>query len=422
MSRIVTEAVKKEKRSLLILFAVALIIRLFFVITFDYVIPENDAGGYDQVAQNILNGKGIFFKGQYSLFSPLYPVFLSIIYAIFGHSYHWVLIIQAIISSLTCLAVYFIAKKLIKDRTWAFIAGLFSCFYLDMILITVPLLAECLFTFLFSLGVLFLLKTEEAPKLSNKIIGGIILGLAVLTRPVVMLLPAFILVWLFLKYRSVKAVVSRSFVYFLFFCLTVAPWTMRNYIIHHAFVPVTIQSGRVFWGSHNPSANGGYFSVWTQKGFSAPQGSTEIERDRQGFKEGLKFLKSRTFLQNAKLVFLKIWWFLFPLSPVVYYKYDLTFVLLLPFFVIGIWHLRKSNSLLLYIMANFLLAVMIFYGHPRLRAPASPFIIVLGIAGLKYCYDRFKDKAFFSFVTSGWILFNLGIFISHAVFNFKFLH
>ncbi len=422
MSCIVTEAVKKEKRLLLILFAVALIIRLFFVITFKYAIPENDAGGYDQVALGILNGKGIFFKGLYSLFPPLYPIFLSIIYAIFGHSYHWALIIQVIISSLTCLVVYFIAKKLIKGRTWAFIAGLFSCFYLDMILITVPLLTECLFTFLFSLAALFLLKIEEAPKLSNKIIGGIILGLAVLTRPVVMLLPAFILVWLLLKYRGVKAVVSRFFVYFLFFCLTVAPWTMRNYIIHHAFVPVTIQSGMVFWGSHNPSANGGYFSVWTQKGFCASWAPTEVERDRQGFKEGLKFLKSQTFLQNAKLVFLKIWWFLFPLLPTAYYKYDLTFVLLLPFFVIGIWHTRKSNNLLLYIMANFLLTVMIFYGHPRLRAPASPFIIILGIAGLKYCYDRFKDKAFFSFVTSGWILFNLGIFISHAVFNFKFLH
>ena len=413
--------IKKEKISLMAIFSIALIIRLafiFFVSDSDFI---SDEDGYDAVAVNLLQRKGFFDEwGMSSFHPPLYSLFLYFVHLIFGHSYFWVIVIQAVIDASTCLLVYFIVKRLIKNEVWAVIAGLFSCFYLSLIAMSTQILSECLFTFLFTLSILFLLNKDVKPNFWNKIMGGVTLGLATLTRSVTLIFPIFIFFWLFFKYRNIKRVIGRFFVYFLFFILTLTPWTIRNYIIHHAFVPVSTAGGATFWGANNPWAKGEWVHIWSEKGAPTYSNLTEVERDRAYFKEGLKFLKSQTLLQNIKLIFLKIWWFVFPLSPAIY-KYDLTFAILFPFCLYGMWIMRKSNSILFYIMANFLLGVIIFSGSPRIRAPASPFIISFGIIGLKYFYEKLKNKTYFCLVTGMWMLLNFTIFILDTIFNFDFL-
>lgn len=412
---------KKEKISLIILFIISLIIRLTFNLIFNFNLElSRDSDGYEQYAINLLKGKVLLEEWGYYALPPLYPRFLAFIFLIFGHSYLWVIIIQGLIDSSISLLVYFIVKTLIKDSLWAMIAGLFSCFYLGLIVMSLGLSTECLFTFLISLSILFLLKMETTPNFLNKMFSGITLGLATLTRPFVIIFPGFIFSWLFLKYRSFKQTMGIFSLFFLFFILILSPWTIRNYIIYRSFAPVTIHAGATFWASNNPLAKGEWVRIERLKWNPRYNNLSPVEKDRAFFKEGLNFLKKQTFLENIRLVFLKIWWFLFPLLPALY-TYDITFIIIFPFCLFGMWMMRKTNSILYYIMANTLLMVVLFHGQPRFRSPIAPFIISFGIIGIYNCREKLKKYYSFNLLIISWILLNFIIFILDTVFDFKFL-
>lgn len=237
------------------------------------------------------------------------------------------------------------------------------------------------------------MKIELKRNLWNKIMGGVTLGLATLTRPLLVFFPVFICFWLFFKYRNLKQTMGIFFIYLLFFILTLTPWTVRNYIIHRTFVPLTTQAGALFWSSNNPWSKGHWVNIWREKSYPTYPNLSEVGNDRESFKRGLKFLQSQSLLENTKLIFLKIWWFLFPLSSSLS-TYDLTFSFIFPFCLIGMWVRKSYNDILYYVMANFLLIVVIFYGSPRFRVSASPFIIAFGTFGLKYLYEKLNNKYF----------------------------
>src|SRR6266404_484301 len=87
-------------KQLLLLFFFALAVRLLFV-AFRQWVPD-DALGYDTLARNLLAGNGFSMKAQPpfepSLFrTPVYPYFLSFIYAVFGYHDVIVFIAQAML-------------------------------------------------------------------------------------------------------------------------------------------------------------------------------------------------------------------------------------------------------------------------------------------------------------------------------------
>jgi len=58
---------------------------------------------YDGIASDILNHGRFTFEGQDVFIEPFYPLFLAGIYAIFGHNYDAVRIIQIILFALTAV-------------------------------------------------------------------------------------------------------------------------------------------------------------------------------------------------------------------------------------------------------------------------------------------------------------------------------
>src|SRR5262249_30431371 len=74
-------------------------------------------------------------------------------------------------------------------------------------------------------------------------------GIAVLTRPNMMLL--FIAGTLWIASRGERRLV-RSAITALVLMLTLIPWTLRNYSVHHRLVAVTTMGGVVIWESNNP--------------------------------------------------------------------------------------------------------------------------------------------------------------------------
>ena len=98
---------EKARIYLLIILSVSLILR--FCSVFLYTVPvDKDAARYDTIAWNLVQGKGFSIEPGTPAFltGPTYPTFLAFIYSIFGHSYSAVIIVQALLSTLTCFMIY----------------------------------------------------------------------------------------------------------------------------------------------------------------------------------------------------------------------------------------------------------------------------------------------------------------------------
>ncbi|MBN1913114.1 MAG: glycosyltransferase family 39 protein, partial [Candidatus Omnitrophica bacterium] len=188
-----------EKKVLLIIFTVAFFLR-FGALSYlprQHRTPSADAQEYDELALNLLAGKGFinFNTGKPTAWRvPLYPIFLASIYSVFGHNYTAVRIVQCLLGAFLCVLIYLIAKEIFSSRV-ALIASLTLCFYKPYILYSYfggPgfLFSENLFTFLLAVFVYFITRSFlPKPGVSNSIIAGFLLGLMALTRPVASLLP-----------------------------------------------------------------------------------------------------------------------------------------------------------------------------------------------------------------------------------------
>ena len=109
------------------------------------------------------------------LFAPVFPSFLSGIYL--TSKSHVLLItsyVNILIATFTCLVIYFLAKELFNPSA-GLLASLLSALTPALVVWSGFVLTEPLYIFLLSSGVLFILR-------SRYLVGGMVLGLAVLTR------------------------------------------------------------------------------------------------------------------------------------------------------------------------------------------------------------------------------------------------
>ena len=153
------------------------------------------AGEAGKIAQSLVEGRGFgspFFAdtGPTALMPPVYPYLIAGVFEFFGTytkaSALVMLSLDSLFSALTCLPIYFIARKCFGDRvaviaawTWAFFpyAIYFSA---DFIWPTV------LTTLLLSLLFLMVLHLASSSRLSLWLGFGLLSGLATLTEPIVL--------------------------------------------------------------------------------------------------------------------------------------------------------------------------------------------------------------------------------------------
>jgi len=107
---------------------------------------------------------GITDRGKYELYmtGPGYPFFLGFFAYIIGRAYWLMILIQIIISSISCVIIYMTAILLTKNRIISVIAGLLAAVSLTSISLASAALTETLFFFLFiSMLYLFLKGLSE---------------------------------------------------------------------------------------------------------------------------------------------------------------------------------------------------------------------------------------------------------------------
>lgn len=416
-----------ENKLLILLFIFALAVRLYAVthLPLRYLSPGVDAKEYDELAVNLITGKGYCLKTNAGMAfietkgdchrtswrTPLYPLFLAFIYLIFGHSYAVVRVIQSVMGALLCIIIYFIAKRVFNRDIALLSTALLAC-YKPFVLYAYwggPgfLFSENLFTFLLAILMLFLLDAHKDFSLKTSLISGVLIGLISLTRPVMALFPLFLFFFLLIRYHFLNAV-KKIIPLIAIFSALIAPWAIRNYFVHKAFIPFSTEGGFVLLAGNNPYAKGGGLVTLTQflheeeiKNLST---MSETSRDKMYRGQAVEFIL-KNYRSLPKLFFRKllVFWDLYvtdyALDSSIKRKYNIWYSLVFVFCLVWLMKQKKlkagMNSILfLTLFLYFSLMAVIFSGEPRFRLPLEPFLMIFSAAGVNAIYENFKNKIY----------------------------
>jgi 4-amino-4-deoxy-L-arabinose transferase-like glycosyltransferase len=239
--------------------AIALAIRLGAIAATHHYTPVSDPLSYDTHAHSIAGGHGypksIYAPGggPSALRPPGYPYALGAVYWLTGKGFTAGRVAGALAGTLTVGLIALLAFQLF-GRTAAFVALGVAAVYPPLWLLSDTLLSENLFLPLMLGAVCLLLEHRRRPRgLRWPIVIGVLLGLVILTRT-----NGFVL-WLPIglgllaargtprRWLAPAAMIAVS-------VLTVLPWTIRNAIELHAFVPVSTQDAYLLAGTYNDQA------------------------------------------------------------------------------------------------------------------------------------------------------------------------
>lgn len=390
----------KNYYPIVIIFFIALVIRLAYAVKSNEM-PSADAVRYDALGLSLAQGKGyVDLNGKpCSFYPPFYPAFLSVVYLIFGHNYLAVRIIQSIIGSFSCVLIWLIAKTLINNKA-GIIAGMVSVIYFPFIKSAELLSTELLFTFLLLLVTLFLVKAPKSLEGKKIAVLGVLLGIAVLTKATMLLYILFIVPMFFFwrGKRTFMYAFKKYVVMFIFFAMSILPWTIRNFIVYHKIVPIATQGGITLYSGYCPP--GGIFGKLAGDedpiAFEASKISCPAEQSNFLVKQTISFIrKNPAKIPVIELKKILYFWAPFDWEVVGGKWFNVIYVIMAPFFILRFFvvfrEFKKFYSILLPI-AYFQIVSLVFYGSPRFRLVIEPFLFIFSAAAILELYGLFSSK------------------------------
>ena len=382
------------------IFVIALFLRLLAVFGQKEAdrTPRSDASGYNEMAVNLASGNGFSQSVNGSMSpvayrTPVYPMFLAGIYYIFGRHYITVKIIQAILGALFCIIVFLISNIIYDDAVIGLIASLCTALYKPFISFRfyggpASMHSEYFFMFMVGLAILALLYFIKKGNIKTGMLAGFLMGLAMLTRAEFAIFPVLLVIYLlYASHLSIKELLKKYFIVYLFIILTMSPWVMRNYIIYKEFIPLNTLGGGSFWLGNNSLANGGESDPTL---FLADSNN---KKSKEYFKMGIKYLKDNP-RRIPKLFIRKILVHWAPFADG-FKLFNPFYTIILLFGSIGILFFRKKNileNIILLILWSTTLSAVITYGEPRYRYPYEPYLIIFFALALNEVVRRLKRK------------------------------
>jgi 4-amino-4-deoxy-L-arabinose transferase-like glycosyltransferase len=234
--------------------------------------PRNDAGSYLTLASYIARtgdyslshnaGSGAGgTRGPSAYFAPGFPYFLALVDIIDGHetrrdgAIHPARISQAVLGTITVALIGLVALELFGEET-GLIALVLAAVYPVLIELSVTLVAENLLTLLVLATVYAGLRVRRARSARTTYAwvagAGLLTGLATLTHEnaVVILFPLLVAVWTG-RPRTAPRSLAAPALLIAVTVLMVLPWTIRNAVVIHHFIPVSDETGITLVGTYN---------------------------------------------------------------------------------------------------------------------------------------------------------------------------
>jgi len=401
----------KTKKILFAIFIFALFLRLYAV--FNYEAADrplvSDAKAYDVLAVNFMSGEGFSMHTEgvripTSKRGPVYPLFLAGIYFVFGHTYDAVRVIQALLGALLCVIIFFIAHGVYSNKRIAFIASFIVAIYKPFIsgfhYYGGPafILSEYFYMFILSLSILFLIVFIKKEDKRIGILADILIGLTILTRAEFVLYPFILVFYLFYAARfSLRDAIKRYFIIYLFIALTMAPWIIRNYVVHKEFVPFTTLGGLVLWTGNTSESRGAWaFPQDYTETMDKTKDFSEVQKNRFLFRKGMqgfsKNVKERPGLFIKKTM---VHWAPFEKG---FEIFNLSYALVLLLGGIGILFFRKKligENFLITALLNTAIVAILMYGDPRYRYPYEFCLIIFSAVTINEIFKRLGNARTF---------------------------
>lgn len=332
--------------------------------------------------------------------APLYPAFLALIYFLTGTGagrFFAVRLVQAGLGALLAPLTYHVSRHFSDPQPASVIAAWTVACYPLLLLYPVGLATENLFFLLILAAFLFLLKipTLQSSNLDSSnyypLLSGLFLALAILTRSVILPFAglAVLWVWFVLKNRRSAIILALTML------VIVAPWIVRNSLLHHKLTGVESSMGYNLYLGYYPEGNGSFVfgpsldlvpilddtvrdQLGTQKALefirSNPARVLPLALNRMGYFFGLEKRVLMYFYSNNLLGYI-------PTLPLLL----IAAVLLLPFVFVAIFatfglslsRLRPQTVLLYLLLFAYILPHVLILSEDRFHLAIVPFFAIL---------------------------------------------
>jgi 4-amino-4-deoxy-L-arabinose transferase-like glycosyltransferase len=239
--------------------AIALALRIALVALTWHTRVTLDPSDFSHTAASIAQGHGYPSTnrapggGPSAFRPPAYPFFLAGVYAIAGHTAPSLgRLAGAFLGTLSVALIGLIALRLWGRRVAIVGLGI-AAVAPPLVVLSTALISEALFVPLVLGAVLTALTAQGSERRYRWTIAtGVLVGLASLTRinGLILLVPFVLAFAPRGSLRRLRAWGSAA-VLILAACLTIAPWTVRNWIVLGDFIPISDESGYTLAGTYN---------------------------------------------------------------------------------------------------------------------------------------------------------------------------
>jgi 4-amino-4-deoxy-L-arabinose transferase-like glycosyltransferase len=305
----------------LLLFAVAFAVRSLQAVDLQPVMyttnqPFNGlTRGYDERAADIVEGGGLLGpygrpeQTQWLSEAPGYAIYLSAIYATAGRDFFKVQVVQNGLTALAPVLLFLIAGPLFGWRVGLVAGGLaavshhlahISNFILPDALCALPVLA----------AFYVLSQARRARHIYPAYaLAGLLVGAAAWLRPQPMILGPFLVLMLAVIGKPRRPATKRALVCAAVALLVISPITIRNYLVYHEFLPISLGTGLNLWEGIGEASGDRFGAVATDGAvalqeaelynepryggvWSTPDG---ITRDRERVRKSMAIIKQHPF-------------------------------------------------------------------------------------------------------------------------------
>lgn len=388
-------------------------------------------------------------RGIYTSFrAPLYPTFLAIVYFFSGTDFSRFFaarLAQAVfLGAPLAPLTYWVAKRLFPDspyqkgqkrknaETAARIAAWIVACYPMLLVYPLGLGTENPFFLLLLASFFLLLLLIEKPATLYYLLAGLFLGLTALTRSVILPFAGLAILWACFVLKQKRGALLMLLAFF----LTIAPWVIRNSLLHQKLTGIETSTGYNLYLGYHPQGNGSFIfgpsldlltilddavrdRVGTRKAMefieAQPERVLPLAINRLGFFFGLEKRVLMYFYSNNILGYVAL-----PLLLTI------AAILLLPFVIIslsgafGLVHLRRTPAhiLLVLLFIGYILPHVFILSEDRFHLALVPYIAILaaqawgnGFASLRLRWNESslgKVAVLFAIFTACLLLLNWG--------------
>ncbi|MEE9613326.1 MAG: glycosyltransferase family 39 protein [Thermodesulfobacteriota bacterium] len=381
-----------------------------------------DPAYYHNQAMRIAGGE-ILGGSEVFEMSPLYSYFLAFFYKYITTDLFTIRLVQILIGSLSCVLIYFIARRVFGGTVPALVAGLAAAAYGPFILYDGVIMKTSLTVFFVLLMTLSLMRSEVPGAVFPPLLAGLFLGLAALVRENIVLLVPIVPLW-FMGFglESKGTRILKGVIFVLGAVIIILPITLRNFYVGGEPVLITSGGGEVFYIGNNPEADGTYRvpSYVTPTPASEHEDFrrkareltgrelTRGESSRYWFLRGFEYIIENQIdyaVLEAKKLFLFWNFYEYPDNHNYYLHRThsrvlggpvLGFGIIAPLALLGLFlsfGQPRKFAVVYLVFFTYLVSFLMFFNYARFRIPAVPFMIIFGVYALYWIAGRVRARS-----------------------------